>query len=365
MESTNKILKGLYYDTKSPAGFSTARKLWVAARKKKPGITLKQVQQWLKAQDIYSKFARPRRKFSRATFVSNHPNQIWVADLADLSPLKRYNNGYKYLLICQDLFTRKLKALVAQKNKTAKLTSESFDKIFTKEHPAKLGTDRGTEFLGRPSKEIYKKYGVEHYTSYDVGAKMATVERAILEVKKRMYKIMAHQNSWKWVGLLPDIMKVYNDTYNRTLRMTPNEAGLEQNEADVFYNSVTRAEDRKLEKKLKFHFEIGQPVRVQKDQVFGKSFVGAFSDIIYVVYARDKKTGIPMYYLKELLTGEEIEGGFYGPELQPVEIDQNKVAKIDKIYGIRLNPENQQEIKAKFNGEKQAKWILYKDLLHQ
>lgn len=142
------LLKRLYYDQASPSGFSTARKLWLRARKSDPKITLKNVQEWFATQNVPSKFAPARKKFPRATFISNHADQIWMADLTDLSNLAKFNKGYRYLLVVQDMFSRRLIGLIAQKNKTAKTTAANLDQLFSHKAPEKLFTDRGDNQCG-------------------------------------------------------------------------------------------------------------------------------------------------------------------------------------------------------------------------
>ncbi len=140
--STDKILSKIYYDVNSPAGYSSLKKLWIEARKQLPKLRLTRVKEWWTSQNIPSHFSLRKLKFSRATFITRAANNTYLADLADFSKLSKFNRGYKWLLIVEDLFSRKLKGLVALKSKTAKETAIALDRIFEKNRPKKFLTDQ-------------------------------------------------------------------------------------------------------------------------------------------------------------------------------------------------------------------------------
>jgi len=359
----DKLLAKIYYNDESPYGFSSPQKLWLAAKKIKPDISLAQVKKWFTTQRVPSRFALARKKFPRATFVTSKANYTWTADLGDLSKLSKANRGFKWLLIVQDLFSRKLKALIPQKTKTSKETAQSLEKLFAVEKPRKFLVDQGGEFRGQCN-VVYAKYGIHYYTTSDNQQKAATVERALLVVKQRLYKMMAYENSLTWINKLESVKRAFNNSFNRMIGFTPNDAEKPQNEARVFYNTVAKVENRRIAKKgfPKYKFEVGQVVRILKSQQFGKSYTGAYSNILYEIFGQKIMVGgIPVYFLRELLTGEKIKGSFYASELRPVSIDKSKLPKVDQMYGIRLNNE-QEEVKVKVPGGRQH-WVAYDSLI--
>ena len=44
-----------------------------------------------------------RRRFDKRTVFANQVDDIWAADLVDMSPFSRSNKGYKYLLTVIDV----------------------------------------------------------------------------------------------------------------------------------------------------------------------------------------------------------------------------------------------------------------------
>ena len=197
----------------------------------------------------------------------------------------------------------------------------------------------------------------------DFSQKVAPVERSLLTVKQRLFKVMAAQQSWNWIDRLDSILKVLNHTYNRTIGMTPTEAEKPKNQSEVFYNTITKKENLKIAQKRHFKFEIGKVVRILKDQPYAKSYTGSYSNILYEIYGRKiKASKVPVYFLKEMLSGDKIIGSFYGPELKSVDIIKKNLPKIDKIHGIRLDKEIEQVL-IKYPGERKRHWIDYDKLI--
>ena len=81
-------------------------------------------------------------------------DDIWTADLVDMSPYSRSNSGYKYLLTVIDVFS-KYGWIVPLKTKTGKEVAMAFPELFTDNAlPSRLWTDRGTEFYNQQVKRV-------------------------------------------------------------------------------------------------------------------------------------------------------------------------------------------------------------------
>ena len=68
-----------------------------------------------------------RRRFDKRTVFANQVDDIWTADLVDMSSFSRSNKGYKYLLTVIDVF-RKYGWIVPLKPKTGKEVTQAFHK---------------------------------------------------------------------------------------------------------------------------------------------------------------------------------------------------------------------------------------------
>ena len=278
------------------------------------------------------------------------------------------NKTYLYIVtICvKDCFSRKLLGLIPLKRKLSKEVANALDKLILELNQAckVFYTDSGLEFSGDCNR-VYEKHGIEHVTTKDFVQKASITERANLVIKQRLYKIMASNNNFLWIDRLEDVKNAYNESFNRNLAMTPNEAFEAKNQSRVFYNTVTKRENKALSENVeKFTFNINQSVRILLQQPFGKSYVGNYSQVIYVITERFMSPGhIEKYRVKEFLSGEVLDGSFYSQELVPVNVafDQ-KGKKIEKIYSFRLE-DNIEYVQVKYEGESKKTWKKYSDLL--
>ena len=91
-----------------------------------------------------------RRRFGKRTVFAKQEDNIWTADLVDISPFSRSNNGYKYLLTVFDVFS-KCGWIVLLKCKIGREVVDAFRKLVATATtlPSRLCTDKGTEFYNQ------------------------------------------------------------------------------------------------------------------------------------------------------------------------------------------------------------------------
>ena len=98
-------------------------------------------------------------------WTSQLANDIWAADLVDMSPFCRSNKGYKYLLTVIDVYS-KYGWIVPLKTKTSKEVAQAFRKLlFHNGHPSRLWTDKGREFYNRRLKGELEANNVMLYST--------------------------------------------------------------------------------------------------------------------------------------------------------------------------------------------------------
>ena len=84
-----------------------------------------------------------RRRFEKRTLFAKQVDDIWTADLVDMSSFSRSNKGYKYLLTVIYVFS-KYGWNVPLKTKTSKEVALAFRKLFlSNTSPGHLLTDKG------------------------------------------------------------------------------------------------------------------------------------------------------------------------------------------------------------------------------
>ena len=100
---------------------------------------------YLRSNAVHSRHRRiVKKKFPRRKIISRFPFDIFMADLIEYPQFKFQNNGYVYILVIIDCFTRKV-WVEPMKRKNSQWTADAFEAIFKKfdEFPIHIITDRG------------------------------------------------------------------------------------------------------------------------------------------------------------------------------------------------------------------------------
>ncbi|CAG7817238.1 unnamed protein product [Allacma fusca] len=131
----------------------------------------------------------------------------------------------------------------------------------------------------------------------------------------RISRWMTHDNSTKYTKVLDDIVRNYNNSYHRSIKMAPSQVN-EKNEVDVYFSSYEN-DERGLKKPPKSKFMIGDSVLLnRKKHPFAKGYSYTYNPEVFTIY-RIGETNPRMYYLKDM-KGEEIWGGAYQQDIQKI-----------------------------------------------
>ena len=141
-----------------------------------------------------------RRRFDKRTVFAKQIDDIWDADLVDMSLFSRSNKGYKYLLAVIDVFS-KYDWIVPLKTKTGKEVAQAFRKLFLNGHPSRLWTDKGTEFYSQQLKAVLPANNVMLYSTEN-DEKSSVVERWNRTMKNIMWKYFTANNTQKYIDVL-------------------------------------------------------------------------------------------------------------------------------------------------------------------
>ena len=291
----------------------------INALRRQVNIPIQSLKQWLSAQDSYTLHKPIRKRFLRRRVYAKGIDDIFQADLVDLSHLSRSNRGFRFVITAVDVFS-KVAFAVGLKDKRGVSVANAFEKIFSVRIPTRVNFDYGTEFYNSNVLGLFKKYNIQHYSTMNYDIKGSVIERFNRTLKTRMFKYFTYKQTNNWIDVLDDLIASYNDSYHRSIGMTPNNVSFE-NEA-----TVRRRLYPMLSNEVKYSFEIDDKVRVCKyKNIFTKSYLQGWSQEIFKVSER-KPTNPPTYCLKDL-DGESIKGTYYKEELQ-------KVIKEDEIYNV-------------------------------
>jgi hypothetical protein len=161
-----------------------------------------------------------RKKFIRRSVIVKGLSDLFQADLVEMIPYARQNKGYKYILVVINAFSKYVWAS-ALKTKKGNEVAVTMSKILKQPHiPKNLQTDDGKEFFNKDFKDLVMKLKINHYSTYS-GMKASIVERVNRTLKEKMWKVFTAKQNYKWLDLLPTIVRDYNNTVHSKIHMKP------------------------------------------------------------------------------------------------------------------------------------------------
>ncbi|XP_052768010.1 uncharacterized protein LOC128230882 [Mya arenaria] len=330
------ILERYYFDEKNPAAYAGAQKLFRVLDDKYPGIfSVSYVKQWLNDQDAYS-LQKPRRhKFKKANVRVTAIGEQLDIDLLSMFNIADENDGVRYLLCAIDILSRKL-WVKPLKNKTAKEVLNATKDMMIDISPIeirKVRADKGSEFSNQWFRKYMKNLNIHFFTTNN-SPKSNFVERVQRTLKERLYRMMRHKRTYRYIDDLQNVVVSYNTTPHRGLHgLAPNDVN-KSNEADVWAKMYLKKSNKPIAKP-NFHFKNGDLVRISfTKQPFQRAYQEQYTTEVFKVSGRILKQAIPMYKLKDL-KGDRIQGLFYTAELQKVNKDENSLWFIESILKKR------------------------------
>lgn len=180
------------------------------------------VEKELKKLKSYALHAPVKNKFPRRRIKVQFEHEIYTSDLKDISSYASVNNGYTFLLIVLDCFTKK--AYVRPiRDKSSKSMIPAFASILreSKATPTYLYTDQGSEYLSSDFQAFLKQHNIKHYNTFSI-KKAAIAERYIRTLFAKLQRYMTERNTFRFIDKLPDFVKALNSTYHRSIGMAPN-----------------------------------------------------------------------------------------------------------------------------------------------
>lgn len=292
-------------------------------------------------QQVVEELHRSARKnFKRRHYVMRGVDDTFQADLIEMIPYASQNKGYKYILTVIDTFS-KFAWVVPLKNKTGEEVTNAMQSIFI-EHsnriPKNLQTDDGKEFFNKNFQNLMKSYHINHYSTF-THKKASICERFNRTFLNRLWYQFSLQGSQKWLNLLQTIMKSYNSTVHRTIKMKPIDVN-KSNQNHLLSTVYRQNQTINIDKINKY--QAGDFVRISKYKgIFEKGYTPKWTTECFEI-TKVLPTE-PITYLLKDLNNQEIRGCFYEYELQKT-VDKD-VYLIEKIIQRRGN-----QIKVKWLG---------------
>ena len=317
----------------------------------KKALTVKEIRDFLARSRTYTvHYAYKPVKFN--------PYYIWSlrqriqVDLTEISKISEYNNGYNYILVAIDCFSRKIWVRLL-KTKTAEEVLSNFKSIVRETgNFSSVESDQGKEFLNKHMKKFCKEQGISMKIPYNHGH-APHVERVQSTLQNLIYKYITSTMSFRFVHKLQNFVETYNNRKHRMTQLTPNEGELPRNQEHIrlmhqkYYNSI------KPTKVIRF--KVGDLVRIARlKPKFGRGYDKTSPEEIYKI-TRVMTTFPRVLFKISTLDGENVIGSFYQEQLTRV-IDQDEYI-IEKVIRKRKG-----EALVKFLGYDKPEWISQANL---
>ena len=205
-----------YYNENKPGSFSGA----AAFQRTMQNPVAKK---WLLTQDAYTLHKPVRRRFPRRKIIVAGPKQQFQANLIDFSRLQKYNDGYKFILVVIDVFS-KYAYVECIKNKTSKIVIAAFSKILKRSgHFSSLQTDLGSEFTNKTFQSWLKQHNVHFFTTHIHEIKASIAERFFRTIKEKLWHYLTHENKQKYIHVIQKLVHACNHTFHRSNQCSPAE----------------------------------------------------------------------------------------------------------------------------------------------
>ena len=330
-QEVNKALHKLYYDDKF---FMGRDKVYKRARELSIPVSRRQVQAWLKDQELYQLTApsKPVTSEVSSTVLKAPLKQIGI-DLIDYA--NHAYKSYKWILTAVDLFSKYVWAY-PMKSKTDKETAETIDRLLSDigKPVRSIRSDNGPEFKNAKVAKVMAAYGTKQIFSLPYKPwSNGTVEKANQHIKNMINKYFLATNKHDWVDILPTIIDNINASVNDTTKRVPQEV------AKGLDNEATEAQIRhRLRKRLKndeVHFAVRDKVRIKQDE--GQRYKWS-PQLYYIAKIIKPKSSFmkPYYVVNSVKDNEQMPGKYYNDDLMKVRDVMNKTTKLDKFVISRI-----------------------------
>ena len=220
------------------------------------------------------------------------------------------------------MFTRKAWVRVS-KDKNSATIANLFQEILNEMiiPPKQFLSDQGSEFKGQPFKTLLRDNGIKQiFGGNSIHAPYA--ERFNRTFQNIIYKYMTEYNTKKFVPKIQDLLSSYNNRIHRSIKMTPNQAELPQNQKILYIRAVKRfnhVEEKHLNRTPKF--KIGDYVRKKNlKNRMTRGYKEGWSTNIYKITAINHRMPIPMYKIRDI-NGNSPKGSFYEYELSRTAVE--------------------------------------------
>ena len=160
----------------------------------------------------------------KGKFLTDAPNKVWVSDITYI----KVEEGFVYLCVVIDLYSRKVIAYKVSKNINPELVRKTFLKAFeSRSHPERVTfhSDQGTQYTSYVFRTLLRSKGVTlSYSRPGTPHDNAVAESFFASIKKEVFRKYFYPTKRAVVKAVDEYVDFYNDyrPHQRLGYLTPN-----------------------------------------------------------------------------------------------------------------------------------------------
>lgn len=260
-------------------GYPSTNVLCKILRKEHDKITLKDIEKVIKKQEPYQIHKKVKSSV-QSHIVAFNFNEIVQMDLIDLSTYATTNKSFKWLLIIEDVFSRKAFGYALQ-NKLGSTVLEAF-KLYVDDNgfPRELISDNGKEFVNNNFQEYVKGKVYHKLVEPNYHKTLGIVDPLCRTLKEKLFRYFYAENTTNWIDKIDQLIVSYNNTPHRSLGyLSPNEV-----KDNAQYVQKLNQDKLKETKQSTHKFAVGQYVRYKlKKAIFDKGYLRIWSSEVFQI----------------------------------------------------------------------------------
>ena len=302
----DKIIRQIYYD--SDSGFGSIAETHREAKKILNSITYNDVKDFLERQK--SRQTKGYRGFN--SYVADKPLAEIQIDIADFTASGALNNGFRYLFVAIDIFTKHCHAVPIKDKQPAESVRAMTEILKVIGVPEVIYHDNEGSWNSGDFIELLNQNKIKQIIT---STPPPFAERMIQTIKNMIHTRLdgLEIDKQEWINLLPAVLKKYNNTKHSTIRMTPNQAKQGNDNIEIWLNIESKATYSRSYPPLKKGSEVRTYI---KPKTMTKGYDSRWSKEVYKVIAitEDKKQFMVnnnskrLYSRHELLLVKGVEG---------------------------------------------------------
>jgi hypothetical protein len=267
---------------------------------------------WLSKQESQQVYAQRKKQTTIRPIISKRVGAILQIDLIDFSK-KPSQEGYTYILNVIDVFSRKC-WLRPLKQKTNKSVIKNLNIIVNEINDlgiivSVIQSDNGKEFSDLNYGKAIKHIKSQSYTPQQ----QAIVERSNSSLKSILNKVLYNKHLETWnTEILKIVQDVYNDTVNRSISKTPNEAYALDEQGQKELHQKQKENHALSYKQVDTVLKLGDTVRVVEQFKIKSKGQPLYSMELFNISKVIKGNGIstiPRYQIKDK-KGKRVQGNY-------------------------------------------------------